>query len=101
MPIRARVKPLHPRSIGAWFSETVKETEVAKIYRGEASATAQAGGGLWFAKLLAQFKALFRVESKDRTQVREILKRFPGALLESVNQFLDEARKIDRSGFGA
>ena len=80
--------------VEAWFSETIVTKTLGKSYLGEIRTSARATGGVpFFAELLANLTALFRVESEHRKQVKSALQQFPGTLTAHLNRLLDEAGK--------
>ncbi len=78
--------------VNGWFSETIKTTSVGTDYVADVRTEAKAGLDIPFvASLLAKLTALFKVESKHRTEVKEVLRQYPGTLMDLVNQLLDAA----------
>ncbi len=78
-----------------WFAEIIKSTEVGITYTAELSG--EAGGGIevpGLVTLTSRLKALLRVDSKHKTEVKEKLRQYPGTLTERVNQLMDAARRI-------
>jgi len=90
-------KPVDPdllERVAQWFQEVVITTEWARDYSAEAAAGADAKAPIPFlGSLFAHAKALFKQESKYRTEVKQILKKYPGTLLRSVNEVLDAANR--------
>ncbi len=77
-----------------WFAETIRSTKWAEGY--DASLAAGVEGKFeipFLGSMFAQAKALMKHESEYRTEVKQVLKKFPGTLLESVNEFLEAARE--------
>jgi hypothetical protein len=106
MAVEARMreigKPLDSElleRVARWFSEAVRTTSWAENFSGEAGAGGELKASVPFLGLFASAKALFKQESAYRTEVKQILKKYPGTLLQSVNDVLDAANKAlgDRS----
>ncbi|AKT40854.1 hypothetical protein [Chondromyces crocatus] len=75
-----------------WFQEVVRTTKWAQDFNAEASAGAEAKLSLpVLGSLFGGLKALMKHESQYRTEVKEVLRKYPGTLLQSVNQVLDAA----------
>jgi hypothetical protein len=95
--MRSRGTPLRDdllRGVEKWFAEAVQTTDWAKGFNAEAAAGAEGKIGLPFVgSLFGSAKALFKYDSKYRTEVREVLRKYPVTLLASVNELLDEANK--------
>lgn len=93
--LRRAGHPLDPDVLGRvekFFRQTVTTTAVGKEYVGAVEASAEAGAKIPFvASLLAKVTALFKVESKHRREVKEVLRQYPGALMDTVNLLLDAA----------
>lgn len=78
--------------VSNWFSQVIRTTSWGQDASVEAGGGLKADAGLpLFARLTASLSALFKVESKYREEVKNELRKFPGTLLESVNQLLDAA----------
>ncbi|WP_170319568.1 hypothetical protein [Polyangium spumosum] len=88
-------KPLDADLLGrveTWFAEAVKTTKWAQGYSAEVAAGVEGKVEVPFlGSLFAQAKALLKHESEYRTEVKQVLKRYPGTLLQSVNDMLDAA----------
>ncbi len=81
--------------VSGWFAEVIQATEVGKTYAMELKSEASIGGEIpYFAKLLGRLSALQRVESKHRTAVKEVLRQYPGSLMDSLNSLLEAAHKL-------
>jgi hypothetical protein len=101
MAVEARMreigKPLDPnllKRVAQWFSEAVSTTTWAENFSGEAAAGGEIKASVPFlGSLFASAKGLFKQESAYRTEVKQILKKYPGTLLQSVNEVLDAANK--------
>lgn len=101
MAVEARMReigaPLDPellKRVTQWFHEVVSTTEWARNFNAEIAAGAEAKAPIAFlGSLFASAKALFKQESKYRTEVKETLKKYPGSLLASVNDVLDAANR--------
>ena len=96
--MRERGTPLPDELLGrvrGWFDEVVSTTRWATGFSAEAAAGFEAKletpftGGLF-----GSLKALFKQESEYRTEVKEVLRKYPGTLLASVNGLLDGAQKV-------
>ena len=80
--------------VNRWFSETIKTTSVGRDYVAKVETEIKSGLQIpYLASLLAKVTALFRVESKHRTEVKEVLRQYPGTLMDVVNQLLDAANE--------
>lgn len=80
--------------VNGWFRETIRTTSVGKDYVAHVETEAKSGLEIPFlASLLAKVTALFKVESKHRTEVKELLRQYPGTLMDVVNQLLDAANQ--------
>ena len=90
-------KPLDPDlldRVSQWFAEAVSTTSWAKNFSGEVAAGMDAKAPIPFlGSLFASAKAMFKQESEYRTEVKQVLKKYPGTLLRSVNDVLDAANK--------
>jgi len=101
MAVEARMReleaPLDPdllKRVSQWFQEVVSTTEWARNFSAEVAAGAEAKAPIPFlGSLFASAKALFKQESKYRTEVKETLQKYPGTLLASVNEVLDAASR--------
>lgn len=81
--------------VSAWFDQVIKTTSWGKDSSVQTSMAVKAETGIpLFAKLTATLTGLFKAESKHREEVKNELKKFPGSLLESVNQLLDAAKEV-------
>jgi hypothetical protein len=93
--MRSIGKPLPSDLLGRiqkWFADIVRTTKWAEGY--DAAIAAGAEGKLeipFLGSMFAQAKALMKHESEYRTEVKQVLKKFPGSLLQSVNDLLDAA----------
>lgn len=75
-----------------FFDMVVRTTSWGRDSSVELAGGIKAEAGLpLFAKITAGLTALFKVESKHREEVKNELKKFPGTLLDSVNELLDAA----------
>jgi len=79
--------------VAQWFAETIKTTSVGTAYQLETKAGVDLKAGV-FAKLMFNLTALFKAESTHKEEVKETLKKFPGALLDAVNKLLDAANEL-------
>lgn len=81
--------------IRAWFDEVVSKTTWAAGFHGEAMAGVEVKAGIPFsAAFVGSFKALFKQENEYRSEVKSVLRKYPGALIQSVNDLLDAANLI-------
>lgn len=79
--------------VQAWFFERVRVTRAGKTFIAEAESQHELGAGIpRFLQMMLRLTALFRNESEERTEVKQVFQSYPGALLERVNQLLDAAR---------
>jgi hypothetical protein len=80
------------KRVTRWFQEVVSTTKWAKNFSVEAAAGVEGKASIPFlGSLFASAKALFKQESEYRTEVKQVLKKYPGTLLRSVNDLLDAA----------
>ena len=83
-----------------WFDEVVRKTSWTAGFHAEAMVGVEAKVGVPFsANLMASLKALFKQESEYRAEIKQVLRKYPGALIQSVNDLLDAANELlgDRS----
>jgi hypothetical protein len=81
--------------ITKWFAEVVKTTKWAQNYSVEAAAGVEAKVAVPFlGSLFGSLKGLFKRDSEYRVEVKQVLKKYPGALLQSVNELLQAAEKL-------
>ena len=96
--MEARDTPLPSELLGrirAWFNEVVSKTSWAAGFQAEAMMGAEVKAGIPFsATLVGSLKALFKQESEYRTEVKQVLRKYPGTLIQSVNDLLDAANRI-------
>ena len=96
LPIDAeRLQAVHRQ-----LADIVRTTSAGRAYLAELKGGAQAAGPLAFLGLTGHLTALNRQETQDRTEVRERLRQFPGALMEAVNQLLEQARRALKAASG-
>lgn len=94
VPVSAEVL----QSVEQFFARVLVETEVGKSYLAEAEGEVKAGASTdLFGSLTSRLKALFRIESKERMQVQEVLRRYPGSLLDTTNAMLEEVHRALRT----
>lgn len=88
--------------VARWFDDITKISDWLQHAELGLGVELSAGAQLpLLAKLLAGFKALLRVESETRTTVTKKLRQYPGTLLRSVNQLLEDAdKKLRAAGRG-
>lgn len=78
--------------VANWFNDIVRTTKWGASFNAETAAGITVDAGVPFlGKLFGGIKALFKQESEYRTEVKQVLKKYPGALLTSVNRLLDAA----------
>ncbi len=77
-----------------WFQEIIQTTVVGKTFAAEVGAGVEAETLPLWAKIFGRLSALVKVESDSRKEVRSVLRNYPGALLDAVNQLLDAAGEI-------
>ncbi|MBK9263677.1 MAG: hypothetical protein IPM54_28225 [Polyangiaceae bacterium] len=78
-----------------WFADAVKTTNWATNYNAEIAAGAEGKIEIPFlGSLFAQTRALLKHESDYRAEVKQVLKKYPGTLLQSVNELLDAAHRL-------
>ncbi len=96
--MQARGTPLPSELIGriqSWFDEVVRKTTWAAGFHAEATIGLEGKVGVPFsATLFGSLKALFKQESEYRAEVKQVLRKYPGTLIQSVNDLLDEANRI-------
>lgn len=81
--------------INQWFSEVIHSTSWGRENSVDISAGLKVDAGLpLIAKLMASVTSLFKYESKHREEVKGVLKKYPGTLLDSVNALLAAANEI-------
>ena len=81
--------------IRGWFDEVVSKTTWAAGFQGEAMAGVEAKVGVPFsATLVGSLKALFKHENEYRSEVKSVLRKYPGTLTQLVNDLLDAANLI-------
>jgi hypothetical protein len=83
----------------AQLAEIVKTTSAGASYVAEAKTEGKLGATLAFLGLTGHLTALNRRETQERTEVREKLRQYPAALMEAVNQLLEEARRRLKTKF--
>ncbi len=90
--------PLDPallKEVGDWFSEIIAQTSVGQTYRTELESQAKLGHEVpIFGGLTSRLTSLFKVESEHRRQVRDVLRKYPGTLMDRCNQLLKAAHKL-------
>jgi hypothetical protein len=78
-----------------WFDDVVKTTKWAQGFNAEATAGFEGKVSTPFTGgLFGSVKALFKQESEYRTEVKQVLQKYPGTLLQSVNELFDAANKL-------
>jgi hypothetical protein len=81
--------------IEKWFAEIVKSTKWATNYNADIAAGIDGKMAIPFlGSLFAQAKAVLKYESEYRTEVKQAIKKYPGTLLDSVNELLDTANRM-------
>lgn len=85
----------HLKKVVSFFDEVIRTTKWGKSVAGQIEAGAEAKSAIPFVGgLFSSIKALLKQESEYRTEVKQVLKKYPGTLLESVNQLLDAANEL-------
>jgi hypothetical protein len=96
--MRLRGTPLPEELLGrvqTWFNEVLRTTKWAKGFSAEAAAGVEGKLGLpYVGSLFGSVKALFKQESEYRTEIKEVLRKYPGTLLQSVNDLFDAANAL-------
>jgi len=83
------------RRVSQWFDEVVNRTEWAKDFNFEVAAGIEGKAPLPFVgSLFGSLKSLFKYESKYRSEVKQILRKYPGTLLQRVNDLFDAANEL-------
>lgn len=89
--------PLEPAlldRVASWFATTLDSTVAGMTYRAELESKAALGATVpLFAELTGRFSALLKAESEHRTEVKSVLRNYPGALLDNVNALLTAAHQ--------
>ncbi|HRI69708.1 MAG TPA: hypothetical protein PK156_36010 [Polyangium sp.] len=81
--------------IETWFADAIKTTKWATGYNPQVAAGIAGKFEVPFlGSMFAQAKALLKYESEYRTEVKQVIKRYPQSLLDSVNELLDEANRL-------
>lgn len=81
--------------IEKWFADVVKSTKWATNYNAEIAAGVDGKFQIPFlGSLFAQAKSVLKYESEYRTEVKQAIKKYPGTLLDSVNELLDAANRL-------
>ena len=80
------------KRVAGWFDDVVKTTKWAQGFNAEAAAGAEGKLAIPFVgSLFGSVKSLFKHESEYRTEIKQVLRRYPGTLLRSVNEVFDAA----------
>ena len=83
------------KEVGDWFAEVLKVTSVGTSYRAEVESQIQAGAKLsLFAGLTTKITSLIKQESEHKDSVKQVLRKYPGELIDRVNSLLYEAHKL-------
>ncbi len=78
-----------------WFSEHVVTTTLGKEYIASIQSGFEMKVGIpSFAKLFTALSFLVKRKSEHKDEVKAVLRKYPGALLNAVNNLLDSARDI-------
>ncbi len=87
---------LPPAKLGEieeWFASAVVEKVMGREFVGEIRTQAEAQTGVpLVARLLARMTALVKTESEYRERIERQLRKYPGALTNAINAFLDCVR---------
>ena len=81
------------KGVNDWFSSVIATTSAGRTYIAEVKTSAEAGASAAFTRLVGNVTSLFRLESNHRTEVKEVLRKYPGALMAAVNKVFDGAHK--------
>jgi len=82
------------RRVEQWFADAIRSTKWAQGYDANVAAGIEGKFEIPFlGSMFAQAKALMRYESEYRTEVKQVLKKFPGTLIQNVNDFLEAAQQ--------
>lgn len=80
--------------VSGWFAEVLRSSHVVQTYQAEVEAGVSAGTEVsLLGGLLARITALYKVESEYRDEVKTVLRKYPGALLDNVNNLLRAAHQ--------
>jgi hypothetical protein len=96
--MRARGSPLPDdllMRVRKWFEEVVKTTKWVQGFNAEAAAGVEGKlSSPFVGGIFGSLKALFKQESEYRTEIKQVLRKYPGTLIRSVNELLDAANAI-------
>lgn len=86
--------------ISSWFADTVVTDALGTFSEIETAGGAEMEIGVpFFTKLFTRLTALLKVESEHRSEVKSVLRKYPGTLLESVNSmFAAAGERLGSSG---
>lgn len=80
--------------VAQWFATVVESTEAGRAYKMEIEGEVKAGLTTpIFASWMSRITSLYRVETAYRTQVKNELRKYPGTLLQRMNQLLRTAHE--------
>lgn len=83
------------RRVVKWFDEVVSTTKWASNFSVEAAAGVEGKVAAPFVgSLFGSLKGLFKRDSEHRVEVKQVLKKYPGTLLASVNELLQAADRL-------
>jgi hypothetical protein len=82
------------KRVTEWFSSTVETTAVGRTYVAELKSSAKVGGSWSFLRLMTNLTALGRLESSHRTEVKDVLRKYPGSLMKAVNSLFEGAHRL-------
>lgn len=78
-----------------WFEEVVSTTKWVQGFNAEAAAGIESKiSSPFFGGIFGSLKALFKQESEYRAEVKQVLRKYPGTLLQSVNELFDAANEM-------
>ena len=79
----------------AWFKEQIVTTAWGKSFEASTKVDAKAGWTIPFlTSLLAEASALFKTQASEHTEVRDVLRQRPIALVAHVNRLLEAADRV-------
>jgi hypothetical protein len=82
------------KRVAGWFEQVIRTTQWGVNLDTEVAAGVTAKLKIPFVGgLFGSLKTLFKHESEYRTEVKQVLKKYPGTLLDSVNELLDGANQ--------
>jgi septum formation topological specificity factor MinE len=84
----------HLDAVSSWFASITRTTAAGSQYVQEVESQAKAGADFpLLATLFSRYLALFRTSTEEREEVKQVLRRYPGALLDATNRLLEAAHR--------